>query len=420
MKRATAITMAAFVLVSIPAWAGGDVPERVTFTKDVLPILQENCQVCHRESGANLAGMVAPMSFTSYADTRPWAKAIAREASTRAMPPWHASEEFHGVFDNERTLTDREIDIIVAWAKTGAKRGNPADAPAPMKFASFDGWTIGKPDLVLSFDEPFFVEDEVEDLYQNIEITLTEEQLPESRWIKGLEFLPGSQAVHHIIAYARAPGEEGDRTRGMLAGMAPGTDAATFPDGYGILLKKGSKITFQMHYHKEAGAGTGCWDQSEMALVFCDEPVKPVRIESIAHGAFEIPPNVSNWKVGGSRILENETIVLAWMPHMHLRGIAAKYDAYYPDGTHETLLDVKKYDFNWQTSYEYAEPKRLPAGTRLEMQLWYDNSSERAEAIGFNANRAVKFGGPTTDEMDLAWFTFSEVEAANKITDGGD
>jgi hypothetical protein len=389
-----------------------EVPDRPTFTKDVLPILQENCQTCHRPLGANLSGMVAPMSLMTYQEVRPWAKAIAKAVGDSSMPPWHASEKMHGQFKNERTLTKDEKATLIKWTEHRAPRGNPKDAPEPMKFPE-TGWNFGEPDLVVSFDKPFFVKDEIEDLYHNVTVPIAKEQMPETKWIKSIEYRPGSEVVHHIIGYAtmegdgvEISGQEGELTRGMLGGMAPGTEEAHWPEGFGIELKPESNITFAMHYHKEAGPGTGMMDSSDVGFVFHDKPVThPIEISTIAHGTFEIPPGVADWRVGASRTFKEDTVLLSMMPHMHLRGKSAKYTAFYPDGTSEELLDVPVYDFNWQTQYDLAINKVLPAGTRIEMDLHYDNSAEKAEGIGFNPNRPVHFGGPTTDEMDLAWIT---------------
>jgi mono/diheme cytochrome c family protein len=412
-KWFVAATAVALGLTS-PVWAESG---KVTFTKDVLPILQENCQSCHRASGRNMSGMIAPMSFMSYQEVRPWAKAIARVVDTKVMPPWDASENQHGIFQNERTLTKDQIATIVAWVEQGAARGNPDDAPVPVAFK--EGWLMGEPDLELAFPEPFFVQDDIQDLYHNITIKLTEEQLSEEKWVQSLEFRPGSEVVHHIIAYAAnedAPeidesvSSEGDeeflRSRVMLGGLAPGTDPTNYPEGYGIPLRPGSQLTFAMHYHKEAGPGTGKWDNSVMAFKFHDKPVQyPLNITNIAHGAFEVPPFHPNWKVVGAKTFDNDIQLISLMPHMHLRGSYAKYTAYYPNGAEEVLLEVPQYDFNWQTQYEFEELKQIPAGTRIEFEMHYDNSKENAERVGFNPAQAVSFGGPTTDEMDLGWYT---------------
>lgn len=412
MKKLAGGVCAGMLALGVTASAD-EAPQQPTFFKDVLPILQDNCQDCHRPSGANLSGMVAPMSLMDYNEVRPWAKAVAKVVQNREMPPWFATPETSHNFSNERTLTETEIATLVTWVNQGAKRGNPADAPEPKQFSD-SGWNFGEPDLVINFDEPFFVEDEVEDLYQNITVKLTKDLLPEDKWIKAIEYKPGSEVVHHIIGYASMPGGEEDRrtTRGMLGGNAPGSEQGEYPGGYGMLLKSGSEVTFQMHYHKEPGPGTGQYDSSQIGLQFHDEPVAhPVTITNIDHGSFEIPPNHSNWKVGASMTFDEDTHLLGLMPHMHLRGKAARYTAYYPDGDTELLLEVPKYDFNWQTSYHYKERKLIPAGTRIEMEFWYENTPERAELAGIDPNRAISFGGPTTDEMDLAWITIAPAEA---------
>lgn len=383
---------------------------QVTFTKDVLPILQENCQTCHRPSGTNLSGMIAPMSLMSYKEVRPWAKAIVKSIQAKQMPPWDASEKFNGHFRNERTLTAEEIDTISSWVSQGAKRGNAADAPAPIEFSS-TGWNLGEPDIVVDFAEPFFVGDDVEDLYHNITTILTEEQLSEDRWISAVEFKPGSEVVHHIIGHATDPNAEGNRTaRGMIGGNAPGADQEEFPAGYGIKLKKGSAITFAMHYHKESGAGTGTYDSSQIGIKLHPKDMDvthPVDISTISYGGFEIPPFAKSWRVGSSRLFTEDMHLIGMLPHMHLRGKSAKYTAFYPDGTSEDLLDVPEYDFNWQTGYKYAVNKLIPAGTRIEMEFYFENSEERADLAGIDPSRTIRFGGPTTDEMDLAWITIA-------------
>lgn len=414
MKKLLTSTMAAAVAVlATSVSAVAEVPAKPTFTKDVLPILQENCQTCHRPAGTNLSGMIAPMSLITYQEVRPWAKAMAKAVEAKTMPPWDASEKYHGVFSNERTLTQDEIATISKWVEQRAPRGNPADAPEPMKFSE-TGWNFGEPDLVVDFDEPFFVPDEIQDLYENITVQLTEEQLSEDRWIRSIEFKPGSEVVHHIIGHAHAPAgvEVGDgrNTRGMLGGNAPGADQTELPEGYGIKLHKGSSITFAMHYHKESGPGTGMLDSSQIGMQLHEpgaDVQHPVEISTVSHGAFTIPPHYKKWKVGGARVFEEDITLLSILPHMHLRGVEAKYTAFYPDGTSEQLLHVPEWDFNWQTGYEFAVHRELPAGTRMEMEFWFDNSETQAEKGGFNPNRAISFGGPTTDEMDLAWMTFA-------------
>lgn len=394
-KGAIGLTLAiAFAIAPCASADNGEIPARPTFYKDVMPILQENCQVCHRPSGANMGGMVAPMSFTGYSDVRPWAKAIVKQVETRSMPPWHASREFDGVFHNERTLTNAQIETLVRWVKTGAQRGNEADAPEPIQWPETK-WSFD-PDLIVAMPEKYFVEDDVQDLYMEFEVTITEEMLPEPRWIKSAEFKGGSEVVHHIIARP-------------LGGTAPGLGAKTYPAGYGALLSPGEVVTFDMHYHKEAGPGTGRWDQSEVAVEFYDKDevvTHEVRSTAVGNTWFEIPPGHPNWRVGASMTFDEDMHLLSMMPHMHLRGKDARYVAFYPDGTQEVLLDVPKYDFNWQTPYEYETPRVLPKGTRIDVVMHFDNSE--ANAYNPDPTKAIRFGGPTTDEMMLGWIAISE------------
>ena len=386
--------------------SAGETPGRQTFYKDILPILQENCQICHRPSGPSNSGMVAPMAFMTYREVRPWAKAIVKEVRERTMPPWHASEIHAGQFDTERHLSDEQIAAIANWARTGAVAGNPADAPEAITWPDEGtGWAIGVPDLIVPMPEPYLVADDVEDLYVTFNTTITEEQHPEARYMRAVEFRSGSEAVHHIIARP-------------LGGIAPGTGPSISPEGFGTLLKLNTEVSFQMHYHKEPGPGTAVWDQSSIGIQFHPKGYEVKFVGgggpgNIGNMGFEIPPGNGNWAVGAAHTYAQDTYILSYLPHLHLRGKSTSYTAYYPDGSAEVLLDVPKYDFNWQHSYRYKEPKLIPAGTRIEVLTYYDNSEERAEWVGFNPKRAIRFGGPTTDEMMLGWIsTYLRVEDA--------
>lgn len=373
-----------------------------TFYRDVLPILQENCQVCHRPDGSNMGGMVAPMALTTYKETRPWAKSISQTVSTKYMPPWNAAPEFHGVFKGERTITQDQIDTMVAWAKTGAVAGNPADGPEPLLWADNDGWSIGEPDLVLSMPEPYFVEDDVKDLYKDFVLEITPEMLPEDRWVKAVEFRPGGPVVHHIIAIP-------------LGGIAPGNGPSVYADGLGARFKTNSRLIWQMHYHKEPGPGTGAWDQSQVAIKFYPKGTEieyPIDVESMGRFDFVIPPGDSNYSISKEHVFDYDAQIVSFMPHMHLRGKAAKYVATYPDGTEETLLDVPAYDFNWQTAYRFKEFKQAPKGTKVTFTATWDNSAENE--ANPNPNREVKWGRPTHDEMGFGWMASIHAEAGQE------
>lgn len=405
--------LAAGLAVAFTSFA--DVPAKPTFTKDVLPILQENCQECHRPKPINMSGMVAPFAMMTYQDTRPWAKAMAKAVSNKEMPPWFATEAFHGVFRNERRLTDDQVATIVKWAETGAARGNPKDAPEPIEFENKEWW-LGEPDLVVKLPEPIWVGDEVEDWQPNVPIELPADVLPEDRWIRAVECQPGSAAVHHIVVYTDYSTLEGEaggtRSFGQsnIGGLAPGAEPSLLQDGYGILLKAGSQLNINMHYHKESGEGTGAYDQSEIGFHFYPKgvEVKPIQIDPIGSVDFEIPPGEDRWTVGMARTFDRPFRVLSYLPHMHYRGVAAEYKAFLPDGSVETLLDVPRYDYNWQLYYEYPKPRLFPAGTRVEVKMWFDNSEQNESNP--NPEKATRFGLATTDEMALGWmyYTFED------------
>lgn len=394
--------------------------ETVTFTRDVLPILQENCQECHRAAGNNFSGMVAPMSLVTYDEVRPWARAIAKQVSTGKMPPWYASDEFNGVFELERGLTEAEIDTLVKWAETGARRGRPDDAPPPLEFPVSNGWTMGEePDLILELPEPYWVADDVYDIQPTFETILTEEQLPEDRWIHWIEFHPDSSVVHHGGARVQPLDENGEPyadpiSGGKIIGTAQGDGPDVWPQGYGKLIRTGSKVVWNIHYHKEPGPGTGVWDNSKIGIKWHTDAVEyVVRSAGISSRGWEVPPYTRDWLVGAAWEFEEDTFIINMMPHMHWRGQAARYDVVYPDGTRETLLDVPTYDFQWQMTYTYKEPKFLPAGTRMEVSMWFDNSPENP--YNEAPHEAVGFGSMSADEMNIGWVEYANAHPIKDI-----
>lgn len=396
-----------FVVAAVAVTSAATAEGNVTFYGDVLPILQENCQVCHRANGANLGGMVAPMAFETYEDTRPWAKGIAKAVGAGQMPPWHAAPEFHGVFQNERTMTQEEIDTIIAWVDQGAPKGNPGDAPPAKEWPSADGWLIGEPDLVTMPTEPYWVADDVEDLYVDLHSTITEEMLPEERFIKAVEFRPGSSVVHHIIALP-------------LGGIAPGNEPQVYPDGIAVPLKPGTDITWQMHYHKEPGPGTGMNDHSKAAIKLYPEDAQIdyiIKGNHLGRFDFEIPAGAENYSTVAEYTFKHDAKIVSFMPHMHVRGKSAKYEAFYPDGSAEVLLDVPQYDFNWQTSYDFASFKEVPAGTKIVFTSAWDNSANNP----YNPDPTIdiRWGEPTTDEMSFGYMSFIDDSPERESMFGG-
>ncbi len=420
LSRVMLIVAAIAVVAGMaPASAGA---EEATYYKDVAPIIQNNCQTCHRPAGFNLSGLLAPMSLMSYEDTRPWARAIASKVQSREMPPWFADEP-KGVFENERGLTDTEISTIVDWVEAGAPAGNSADAPPAIVFAETtnDGWSHGTPDFVVKMEEPFVIDDDAYDINASFDVRIPDELLAEDTWIKGWELRTGAEGsgVHHMCAFVRP--EDGQSLTGenksavalggLLSCVAEGGESGMLPEGYGRLLETNSVLNFNMHFNKEPGPGTAFTSQAEVGFFVEKRPVThKVITDTLGNNGFEIPPNTKDYRIGMARTLEKDILVLNYWPHAHMRASAAKYVAFYPDGTEELLLDVPRYDQSWQVTYKYTEPKFLPKGTRIEAEFWYDNTEERGVRRGFNADLAPGFGARTNDEMSLGFISYTELD----------
>ncbi len=383
-------------------------PATPTFHRDVLPILQARCQDCHRENGLNLGGMVAPMAFLEYEETAFWGAAMQVALESGTMPPWHASDAHRGVFSNERYVTDDEIDTIRDWVEAGAPEGNPRHAPTAVEFVSDNsgGWAIGEPDLIVRFPEPYLVRDEVDDEYVDIEVEIPLDLLPEDRWIKAVEFRPGSPTVHHIIATP-------------LGGIAPGYEHREYAPGFSRPLRKGTTVTFQMHYHKMPGAGTAEEIMTEAGIKFY-EPGEEIRhiveSESLGLWRFEIPAGDPNYCYDRDFAFQKDVQILWVNPHMHLRGKSAFYEATFPDGTRRVLLEVDDYDFQWQHTYRFREPVEAPAGTEIYFRACWDNSADNPSNP--DPTRAVRWGRPTSDEMGFGCMSFAEIEPRSIVVGG--
>lgn len=364
-----------------------------TFTKDVAPILYKNCVECHRPT------MFAPMSLVTYQDARPYARVIKQRVVARQMPPWNADPAV-GHFRNDPRLTEKDVDTIARWVDAGAPKGNDRDLPSLP--AMVEGWTIGKPDMVFAMAEPFRIPATGAVEYQYIRIPVN---LPSDRWIKAIEIKPGARAqVHHVIAYTQESGkpvsEGGVLGPNNIGGVTPNKPGVTFPEGVARLLRGGHDIILQMHYTTN---GTAADDRTEVGVIFAkDTPVRQAAGGLVINPRFTIPPNDGNFEVRGVNTLAQDTVVTSFTPHMHVRGKDMTYVAHYPDGREEVLLRVPKYDFNWQITYELAEPKTLPKGTKLEVIAHFDNSANNK--FNPDPNQAVRWGDQTWEEMMIGFF----------------
>lgn len=403
--------------------SGSKPPAPPTFYKDVLPILQDHCQSCHRP------GEVAPMPLMTYEQTRPWARQIADAVRMKMMPPWFADPRF-GHFVNDPSLTEREIATITAWADASALAGDPHDAPAPRKWT--DGWNIAQPDLIVKMPKavPLPARGEVEYTYEIAPTHFTED-----KWVQMAELRPSSAAhVHHAVVYIRPPDsqwlrhapvgepftastltdpqerrEAHETTSDLLLVYAPGSAPDQWPDGMAKFVPAGSDLVFQMHYTTN---GTPDADQTSIGLVFAKTPpMQRVITLQLNNHALIIPPGADDFRVEVQGTLPNDATLLSLFPHMHLRGKRFEYDIIQDDGRVETLLRVN-YHFHWQLSYRLAEPRVLKAGTRLRAVAWYDNS--RNNPHNPDPEKTVTWGDQTSDEMMVGFFDVAVPAAMDK------
>ena len=372
----------------------------VTFSKDVAPILYKSCAECHRP------GEIAPMSLLTYKEVRPWAKSIRERVVERSMPPWSADPKY-GHWANDPRLSEKEINTIVEWVNAGAPKGDDKDLPPVPKFP--EGWTIGTPDVVLEMAEEYTIpaDGTVPYLYFSMPTGFTED-----RWIQAMEIRPGNRAVvHHVIAFAQdpsvkdsSPGGESEFRRGRthLGGITPNKTGVVFAPGTARLIKKGSNIVFQMHY---TTIGQVAKDRTKIGFIFAKEPGKKViNTGNAVNARFVIPAGDPNYEVKASKKFDEDVLITSFMPHMHVRGKAFTYTAVYPDGRSEILLNVPKYDFNWQLTYVPKRPIALPKGTRLDCVAHFDNSTKNK--YNPDPTREVRWGDQTWEEMMIGWFTY--------------
>ena len=428
-ERAFAVLAAVLSGIIVPVHAGQRSPSTPpTFSRDVAPIFYKNCTTCHRP------GEPAPMSLLTYADARPWVRSIQNHVTRGTMPPWHADAAY-GRFANERRLTEVEKNTIVRWVAAGAPEGDARDLPVAPRHA--DGWTIGRPDVILSMQEEYPIPASGTIPYSYFEVPTN---FTEDKWVQAFELQPGDRSVvHHVILYTksrqppfteaagtdfppdeagrlpasialRAPVRPNDRPAprglglaGSILGYVPGTSSRVFAPGAAMRLVAGSTLVFQMHY---TTTGKATADRTRIGLVFAKEtPNSEIRLEALSNPNFQIPAGASEYRVDAETTVKADVTLYSMLPHTHVRGIRWRYEATYPDGRTETILSVPKYDFNWQTDYIFAQPLRLRRGTKIHATAWYDNS--RANRSNPDPTADVRWGDQTWEEMMFTGFTFS-------------
>jgi hypothetical protein len=429
---------AALVLVLAIAAAGSStnaadpVP---TFSKDVLPILQKNCQSCHRP------GQIGPFSLLTYESARPWARSIKTKVASRQMPPWFADAP-HGTFANDRSLTDAQIDTIVKWADGGAPLGDATDAPPPIEWAP-DGWQT-RPDLIVRGPE-FRVPARPDRNVIEWTSVLIPSGFTKDTWITSVEVKPSELSVTHHICFSFVPhrptakyyvmnwqesprdadGVSTDHNPGQAGQPPPPPPGASNPgtgvgggfwcyvpggvaDDYrpyqaGKLVPANSDISVQLHY---TPIGKEVVDRPLFGFTVAEAPPEKQWLATQVSGAgpkFAIPPNDPNWSAPPAQVeFLADVELVQMMPHMHLRGKDMTYHVIYPDGRDEVVLSVPKYDFNWQIAYQRAQPIRIPKGSKLRVEAHYNNSP--SNKFNPDPNRTVYPGRMTWEEMFNPFF----------------
>jgi mono/diheme cytochrome c family protein len=406
-----ALALAAAVILCIGGAAAASEPP-VTFTRDIAPILQANCQECHHPGG------IGPFSLLTYEDARSHAGLIQNVTQRRVMPPWKAAAGF-GEFLDERRLSDDQLRTISRWVEAGSPQGDAKDLPAPRSFA--EGWTLGKPDVALDAGQAYEVAPDGEDEYRDFVLPY---QPDRDQWVTGIEVLPGSPSVvHHVVLYIDpdgvAPGLDdaddgpGFHVTGASAGFSPaiwldswgpGSTPRFLPEGNAWKIPAGARLVMQVHFHPD---GEAHHDRTRLGLHFATSPIdKRVRTGVIGNVIFDIPPGASHHRVTAAGIAPTDITLLTVWPHMHLIGREMKVAATLPNGAARPLVWVPDWDFHWQQVFAFKEPLKLAQGSRMALDAYYDNSAGNP----FNPNnppREITFGPQSTDEMCFCFFRYT-------------
>ncbi len=374
-----------------------------TYHNRMSRIIQQNCETCHRDGG------VAPFTLDTFEQVKAKRNMICSVIERGTMPPWHADPASSHEFINDRSLSARDRESILAWIEAGCPEGDAGDAPIARSWPV--GWHIGQPDTIVAINETYDVPASGAVRYR---YTWVKTDFAEDRWIKAMEIRPTHpEVVHHVLVFLEdPPGENEDREQvqarwqggleGYFAGLVPGQSWTEYPEGMAKRLPAGAWLKFQIHYTPN---GTAVQDKTEIGFIFQDAPPTHEMITSSAMTTrFEIPPGDANHEVVAWTKINRPGVIQSFAPHMHVRGKAFKYEFLYPDGTSEIVLDVPRYDFNWQTRYLLREPIHVPAGTQIKATAWFDNSSENP--ANPDPTDTVHFGEQTWEEMMIGYFEY--------------
>jgi peroxiredoxin len=377
----------------------------ITYTNQVARIMQHRCQECHRP------GQIGPFALLTYKQAKAWSDTIREVVTEGRMPPWHADPK-HGKFLNDKSLSKQERETLLAWIDQGCPKGDDKDLPPAKQFRGQEGWSIGKPDIIVTMDKEFTVPAKAPKGGVPYQFIFVPTNFQKDVWVSAAEAKPGSPGVvHHIIVYVIEPGKRFDMREdqigtGLLVGEAPGDLPYVARPGMAKRIPKGAQLMFQMHYTPNGVEQT---DRSSCGLILAKEPPEHVvRTRSVLNRRFAIPPGDPSHEVVSTSTFSRDAKLLGFMPHMHLRGKDFEYKLVYPDGKEEIVLRVPRYDFGWQTNYYPVEPITLPAGTKMICTAHFDNSA--ANLNNPDAKRTVYWGDQTWQEMMIGWIDYYNLD----------
>lgn len=372
--------------------------EAVSYARDIAPLLQRYCVSCHSP------GQIAPWSMTSFEEVKDHALEIKNEVLLQHMPPWHADPHY-GRFANDMSLPPDLRAKLIQWIDAGAPRGEGPDPLAEHPPPPPSDWPLGPPDYILSIEPQTLPASGVID-YRYLFLP---SPVPDHAWLRAAVVRPGNRkVVHHCLVFAGTTLAElidlQGGLRGYFASYVPGAEQRPYPDGTGKLLKKGTTFIFQMHYTTSGKPET---DRTQLGLYLAPSPpALELKTSSAYTTSIDIPPGAKEYTCQAEFTFARSAWLYELSPHMHYRGAWFNFQAVYPDGTREMLLSVPKYEFDWQTLYRLAEPKRLPAGTRIVCRGAFDNSAQNPHNPDPGAR--VRFGLQSWDEMFIGYFNFAD------------
>lgn len=387
------------------------------YATDVAPILIEQCQMCHREGG------IAPWAMSNYQVVQGFAPIMREAIVNREMPPGQINPKYRDTIINHRTLSDDEMNTLVSWIDAGAPVTGDRDPLTETTYSTSE-WIHGEPDMIIEVPPQEIPAvgtlgpNAIPYRYTSVDLGLTED-----KWLRGSEFLPSEPTVmHHMLNTVSLPGErnmnllgvsgegQGNMDYAQISAYVPGGTPDYYDENTGGLLRAGSVVNLQLHYTPD---GTARTDEARIGLYFHDEGVVPAeRMAGDCACIFpdtwtNIPPYDPNFVQEAEIVLQNDVMLHTFLPHMHFRGKSMKATAYYADGTWEELIDIPRYEYAWQLSYTWKEPKYMPAGTVLHVEGAFDNSAENP--MNPDPSRSVPWGQMSEDEMFFGAFTWKNL-----------